>query len=265
MLTSHEIDDIADRLREWLSESNEELDHPTIVELEQQLHGGLRDAPQPGLGLIQLAEAFTALRHEAKLQTKSARALHQEVQNGLTQLDAARVELKTAEENVEKRATDMAEQLVAPLIEALLDIDEALRQARTMRLERASSGDADNALAASLESEFARLPTWRRVMSRFWYQRSSDLVHRFGSRLADSEEQGLRILHASLERALKAGNIECLPCEGQPVDPNTMRVVDTIQDNSRPPETVVQEIRPGYRRNGKLIRHAEVKAVRSES
>ncbi len=49
---------------------------------------------------------------------------------------------------------------------------------------------------------------------------------------------------------------------GLPVDPHSMTVVEVVDGEGHAPGTVVEEIRPGYRWNGKVVRYAEVRAAR---
>ncbi len=50
---------------------------------------------------------------------------------------------------------------------------------------------------------------------------------------------------------------------GLPVDPHAMTVVEVVEGDGHAPGTVVEEIRPGYRWNDKVVRYAEVRAARS--
>ncbi len=67
-----DTEDILHRFQQWLTQANQELEQvgeaPSAVPAE---------APAPPVGVLQLVEAFTALRHELKLQTKSARGLEE--------------------------------------------------------------------------------------------------------------------------------------------------------------------------------------------
>ena len=51
-------------------------------------------------------------------------------------------------------------------------------------------------------------------------------------------------------------------CVGQPVDPELMTVIEIVEAADRPPGTVVGELRRGYTWRGRVLRFAEVKAVR---
>jgi molecular chaperone GrpE len=53
-------------------------------------------------------------------------------------------------------------------------------------------------------------------------------------------------------------------CLGQPVDPTCMTVVEVVDDPTRPPGLVVDEVRTGYYWKSKVFRFAEVRAVRGK-
>ena len=60
---------------------------------------------------------------------------------------------------------------------------------------------------------------------------------------------------------MAAEQIERIPCEGRPVDPERMIVIEVVDDPDRPPGTVVKELRRGYTWKGRLLRYAEVQAA----
>lgn len=66
------------------------------------------------------------------------------------------------------------------------------------------------------------------------------------------------ILAGHLRDLLHRAGVTRVEALGQPLDVETMRVVDTTHANDHQPETVVQEIRPGYLRHDQVIRLAEV-------
>jgi hypothetical protein len=66
-----------------------------------------------------------------------------------------------------------------------------------------------------------------------------------------------------LERALTAYGIEPIACLGQPVDSEAMEVVQIVTDPTHPSGVVIDEVRRGYRRHGRVYRAAQVVATRS--
>ncbi len=62
---------------------------------------------------------------------------------------------------------------------------------------------------------------------------------------------------------LAAEGVQRIPCEGLQVDPEFMTVLEVIDAPDAPAGTVIKELRSGYTWRGRVIRYAEVEAVRS--
>jgi molecular chaperone GrpE (heat shock protein) len=75
----------------------------------------------------------------------------------------------------------------------------------------------------------------------------------------ENQRQGLSILKSHLEDWLKKEGVERFSSLGQPFDPSIMSAVATDNDPGKPHHTVLEEIAPGYRRQGELLRVAQVK------
>ena len=118
------------------------------------------EATSPPVGLLPLVEAFTALRHELKLQTKSARGMEESLQTALAGLDRAIEQFRT----VEPQETAAADKAVRPLVEALIELDEALRRgARAVAAsQQRLSEEMPQRLVEDLEQRFAGLSAWQR-------------------------------------------------------------------------------------------------------
>lgn len=77
----------------------------------------------------------------------------------------------------------------------------------------------------------------------------------------EAQRQGFAILTAHLQEYLRQQGIERIVAVSQPFDPRCMMAVATEQDPSRPPSTVIEELAPGYRRQGEILRVAQVKVT----
>jgi molecular chaperone GrpE (heat shock protein) len=75
----------------------------------------------------------------------------------------------------------------------------------------------------------------------------------------EAQRQGFAILVSHFEELLKKEGLTRIEVVGQPFDPTVMAAVAVEQDSSRPAQTVLEEIAPGYRRRGQLLRPAQVK------
>jgi molecular chaperone GrpE len=242
------------QFREWLEEARASADALVDDEAEAEVRT---------VGLFQVVEEFTALRQELKLQTKGARALEEQTQAALAALQRASEQFQS----VSAKEADAARRAAGPLIEAIIDLDDALRRGRQAietacrRLQDESAHD----LRELLQDRFHRQPRWWRILSGRWHSAMSELflretaeMHRsvFGSLL-----EGYDLIQNRLHRAMQQEQIFRMECVGQPVDPQCMTVVEVIDDPSRPPGLVVAEVRSGYYWKSKVFRYAEVKAV----
>ena len=259
-----ENEEILDQFRQWLTRTGEEI---------EALDEGMSDSdesagdPLPEVGLLQVAEALTAMRHELKLETRGARDLRDAVQAALEGLEAAerRMEsLRASEEESVRKA-------VAAVIEDLVTLDESLgRGAKAFtHTHRQMTESVPRRLQAAIDEEFAKLPWWRRRLVAGWHH----AVRREATEaFADTTErefatlmQGFGLIRSRVEQALKRHSVRRVECVGGPVDPSRMSVVELVDDPDLEPETVVEEIRPGYLWHDRVIRFAEVRAVASQS
>lgn len=90
-------------------------------------------------------------------------------------------------------------------------------------------------------------------------QRTVRFFDRTWSKAWDTQGQALDILCDHFHTLLKRTEIRRLPCVGKPFDPTAMAVVQIEADPSRPHHTVLEELAPGYRRHGEILRVAQVK------
>jgi len=65
-----------------------------------------------------------------------------------------------------------------------------------------------------------------------------------------------------LERALAQQELEPMSCLGQPFDPETMEVVEVVTQPGRSGTEVIDEVRRGYWRRGRVFRYAQVRVAK---
>ncbi len=118
------------RFRDWLNQTCEESWAATVAAADSD--NGVGD-----IGLAEMVREFTALRHEVKLQTKSARGLDEQVTAAISALEGAGSGLEKAGQefrSVRLKEAEAARRAAQPLILALADLDEAIaRGAAAMR------------------------------------------------------------------------------------------------------------------------------------
>ena len=252
-------EEVLARFRDWLGRTRSEC-----ASLEE--HATDEEGPPEAVGLYQLVEQFTALRHDVKLLTKATRGTEERNEATLLSLQAA-IEQFRAVETKEDEAADKA---ARPLAEALVELDESLLRCRGV-IERARHrvlADVNAELKEvreRLDELFRTQPWWRRLLCRPWHEAARGLYS--GSTLDtyrgifDSLLEGYGLIENRLHRTMQQQSIVRMQCLGEQADPNRMTVLEVVSDPSRRPGTVIEEVRPGYCRDGRVLRFAEVKAV----
>jgi len=251
---------IVQRLREWLSRTAEELDQAE----ESPALAAADDRGAPPAGLLPLVEAFTALRHELKLQTKSARGLEETVQSALAGLDRAAEQFRS----VQSREAAAVEQALKPLVMMLIELDEALERGAQafVATEQQMLEQAARDLEQALAQRFAGLSAWQRWRAAPWQATAQQVgrAHMEGlrQRVLAPLREGYDLIRARLHRLLAEHGVRRIDCVGGAVDPTRMTVVELVDDPRAAPGTVLEELRPGYCWRDRVLRFAEVRAAR---
>jgi molecular chaperone GrpE len=220
---------------------------------------------EPTLDLSALLAPFVALRHEVNLQTKASRA--QLEQNG-----QALEQLRLALEALRRPATPSADEAVRPLLKTLIDVQDALTLARREMLRVRDALPARDVPPPSVN---IRLPFWARCLGlqanvdrelaplRAWQASvpTADDVTRQRQTI-DAMLVGYDMSLQRLSRALDQHGLERVACAGEPFDPETMEVAEVVRDPERAGTEVIDELRPGYRWRGRLLRYAQVRVAR---
>jgi molecular chaperone GrpE len=239
---------------------------------------------------------FVALRHEVNLQTRATRAQQEHNAETLRQLTAALEALaatpQAAEGDAEgavqpllKTLVDLhdaltvggreigrVQEVVTPLLQKLTDLavpyplDEALL--RPPPAAAAPSGwrrwfgggppAADDAATKKLAATLAAMHAHEKERE----QQLRDHLDRVGQMLA-SLAVGYTMSLQRVERALQQHGLEPMAVVGMAFDPERMEVLDVVHNSGRAPGEVVEEVRRGYVRNGRVFRYAQVRVVKS--
>jgi molecular chaperone GrpE len=252
-------EELLHRFRDWLDQTRT---------ASAALEGEPPDDELKGepIGLLQLVEQLTALRHDVKLLTKAARSDEERHEATLLSMQAAIEQFRLVEPEREESAAKAAR----PLVEALVELDESLTRGR--RVIEQARGQLQQQLHAELTEARDRLdqlynmqPRWRRRLCRAWHEATRDVYSartiQSARSMFDSLLEGYDLIQNRLSRTMDEQSIVRIQCVGSLADPNRMTVLETLSDPSRPPGTVIAEIRPGYSWRGKVFRFAEVTAV----
>lgn len=261
-----QTDDLLDRFRTWLEQVREES--RTVATAPPPQPDGQGSAAEDAVsefGLVDLVREFTALRHEVKLQTKSSRGLEEQTAAAIAAIEEAARHFRA----VEPQEAEAARRATLPLIESMADLDEALERAQVV-VESACGRLGDESRTAfrlRLANLYAAQPAWKRWLCRSWYAAARDLWQADADdrkRIVDALAEGYAMVRKRLHRAMAKEGLYRMASVGLPVDPHAMTVIEVVDaEDHHAPGTVVEEIRPGYRWNGKVVRFAEVRAART--
>jgi molecular chaperone GrpE len=224
---------------------------------------------EPALSLADVLAPFVALRHEVNLQTKASRAQLEQNAQALEQLRGAVDALRRP-----APPAPAFDDVLRPLLKTLIDVNDALSLARreALRLRDSLPATSPATLPPPVD---VRLPLWARLLGlqtrvdiglaplRQW-QTTATPVDEL-ARLRQQVEAllvGYDMSLQRLERALQQQGLERIACVGEPFDPETMEVADVVRDPTRGGTEVIDELRPGYRWRGKLLRYAQVRVAR---
>jgi molecular chaperone GrpE len=266
------MDAVLADFRSWLE---------TIADCSNQftVHGAAETEAEP-IDLHTLLGQFIALRQEVNLQTKATRAQQEQNRESLRYLGEAVEEVRAGDALAKSDAARALEEAVRPLLKTLVDVVDSLHLAlrEAQRLEQAvgaTLGEVEPVEASTTTAPAAQHSSW---WKRWWL---SNQVESAPTDVAETPnapklQEAAATAHELLEslltgytmslqraqRALAQHGLERIPCAGQPFDPEQMEVVEVVADSTEPPGVVIDEIRPGYRWNGRIFRYAQVRVAR---
>lgn len=257
-------EEILTRFRGWLDQTQCECD--SLDENLADGHNADGEGFDEPVGLYHLVEQFTALRHDMKLLTKATRGTEQRNEATLLSLQAAIEQFRS----VQAKEEEAADKAARPLAETLVELDESLQRCRGV-IEQAKYRvlhDVSTELKAGrdrLDELFRAQSWWRRLLCRPWHKAARELYSQHAAdtyrNIFEALLEGYDLMENRLRRTMRQQSIVRIPCLGEQADPNRMTVVEIVADPTRRPGTVVEELRPGYCWNGRVLRFAEVKAA----
>ncbi len=255
--------------------------------------------PAPEVDLHTLLAQFVALRHEVNLQTKASRAQQEQNTEALRELGEALELLEKRDAALERAEEQARDEQIRPLLKTLIDLQDALSLARreVQRVQEALGPVLDQLESAPAAEEEPAPPappaaSGRRGLLARWFGASepgepavaerdrviAQLRERLrGLRQGQGEARqaaerarqfvnsvitGYTMSLQRLERALQQQGLEPIAALGQPFDPETMEVVEVVPGPGRTSAEVIDEVRRGYLRAGRVFRFAQVRVAK---
>lgn len=258
-IMEQETDDLEERMLEWLRQTLAEEPPPggvaeEFLEEMQSPHGGEQSDPED---LMSLWSAMTALSQDVRLQGRSFHDLQDHfgpLEEKLSRmLEAHEQVLETTrhfavhhKEAVREAADGAAEKTRLRVAELLMDLRH--------RMIRGSEGVQQT--KESLEEALAERNASRTFFQRLFAPSEIELPS-----LA-SLDKGYQLGLDRLDEIMAEWRIVPIEPLGQLFDPLTMNALDVGDHPDAEDGTVVEVFREGYTRDGKVLRHAQVKVCR---
>jgi len=252
------------------------------------------------LGATDIVAAFTALRHEIKLQVRAARDLTSDLDGLLDRclerhlagvagrFDHLESTLRTLSRQPAVGGGEQARRLA----EALTEIEDSMERAAGVVSTQAAEIDALAAgfggeavgdhgtpakhdLAADWRGSVGAAPWLIRMLAPRFVRRLQHLFDQARTRAGRAEDvaraaalaladarQGLELLLVRTRRLMEQVGIRRLDVLHEPFDADRMRAIDVVEDSAVPDGHVAEQLRPGYLLHGTVIRAAEVLVAR---
>ena len=253
----------------------------TNCRLTNEPMAGIRLATEspPEFGLIDVIEAFTAMRHEWRQQTKENRELAATMEstaqnilrfeeNLAAHLGASTDQFESGQLSNEKNT--IPDRSLNDLVDAIVEIDLYLSRAVEAATRAQALTRQESALESAIHTIYSNMNFVTRWFSRSFHKAVYELVkvnHQSHSGQAPSESivDGLVLLESRLRRIMDHHQIVRREAFGMPFDATTMRAIGALPtppDRPAMAGQVVEQVAPTYLWNGKVIRFAEVRVAR---
>lgn len=74
--------------------------------------------------------------------------------------------------------------------------------------------------------------------------------------------KGVELIFKQLQDVLQKLNVERVPAQGEPFDPRVHEAIEMVETDAAPDHHVLEELQPGYRIKGRLLRPAMVRVAK---
>ncbi|MGH7201627.1 MAG: nucleotide exchange factor GrpE [Planctomycetaceae bacterium] len=240
-------------------------DDPPRDEAPDEAPDETPDETPPQFGMVDVVEAFTAMRHEWRGQTKESRALAEQIQAAVTSLQSleakrlARAADSRPEDSAESNESNESKQLAELIAQTDHQLSRAVAAITQWEADRRLREAAD---AQAIERYFAGMNAVARWFARPLLRFIAE-QHPVPEPTAENPAiEGLSLVLARLRRMMKEHHIERLDAEGQVFDAATMNAIGTVASPDCPSGHVAEQLSPAYRWQGRLLRFADVRVAK---
>jgi molecular chaperone GrpE len=232
---------------------------------------------QATFGLVDVIEAFTAMRHEFRTQSTEDRKLAEQLAAATGRIDQLEKKIQSSvDRNPQSLAVtssnpadDLASGILRRLCESLAEIDHHL--SRTVETAVQSLGQGDQAdgqrdraaehFRQQIDHQLKRTGWCRRWFVLSWarqLQQSFAPLPESASATTSATVSALQMLRERVARLVCDAGIERIDVTGKPFDGSLMNAVDSVASDNYPGGHVVLQHSPAYRWRQTIVRYAEV-------
>jgi molecular chaperone GrpE (heat shock protein) len=214
------------------------------------------------LGAVHIVKAFTALRHELKLQVRNGREMQQSLSEGLRLIEQRLAAQSRPSEPMAVTETSRE------LAEALAEVEESLHRAVEALAEQATAAAPAESLSSQFDEAVAAASWTARTFARPLLRDLRELIEQLecdaeaSLAVVDTSRQGLELLLARVHRLMAQCRIERVDVLEEAFDAELMHAVDVVEAADVPTTHVAEQLRPAYRWQGKILRCAHVRIAR---
>jgi len=221
-------------------------------------------------GLIDIIEAFTAMRHEFRTRSKHDLELADRLQSGVLRIDELESTLTDAVRQAFDATPDAETLKRLRLAETLADIDAQLSRSAD-QLHRALEADStDDSTERTVRDKVDRVLRQAGPVKRFFCRGFAD---RMVEELTDHSSrragelrpllEGLVMMADRVKQSIAEAGVRRVDVVGKPFDPECMFAVENMATGQVPPGHVLRQLSPAYRYDGRVLRFAQVHVARS--
>lgn len=163
----------------------------------------------------------------------------------------------------EKNATASDPQVVAPAVGGELEKLRAERNDLFERLARLQAEfDNSRKRAAKENAEYRDYAVSDAARALLPVIDSFTLALKNSAAKPEDLRKGVELIFKQLQDVLQKLNIERVPAQGEPFDPRVHEAIEMVETNDAPDHHVLEELQPGYRIKGRLLRPAMVRVAK---
>jgi molecular chaperone GrpE len=92
---------------------------------------------------------------------------------------------------------------------------------------------------------------------------SFNLALKNASARPEDLRKGVELIYKQLQDVLQKLNVERIPAQGELFDPRVHEAIEMVESDAAPDQHVLEELQPGYRIKGRLLRPAMVRVAKN--